>query len=137
MTYSAIIDEMMSLEYGDREGTLQKMKVGLINIILNNLIVQTIIVLMVSTIFVILKVTDKLFQSKTKYVLLETIHIISQDQLSAIRETQIKYLFRRVYKLSNIHLKLVGGSYWMSIPCIIEGIDTKTKEEKKIHGEDH
>ena len=131
---STIIDEMISLEYDDGEGTPQKMKMGLINIIFNNLIVQAIIVLMVSTIFVILKITDKLFQSKTKYVLLETIHIISQDQLSAIREAQIKYLFRRVYKLSNIHIKLAGGSYWMSIPCIIEGIDTKTKEEKKFMG---
>jgi tRNA A-37 threonylcarbamoyl transferase component Bud32 len=122
------------LEYDDKEGILQRMNISLKEVIFNNLIVETIIVLLVSSIFVILKITDKLFQSNTKYVFLETIHIISQDQLSSIRETQIKFLFRRVYKLSNIHIKLAGGSYWMSIPCIIEGIDTRTKEEKKYMG---
>ena len=125
---------MMSLEYDDRADMRQRTKIVLTKIIFNNPIVEAILVLLVSSIFVILKITDKLFQSKTKYAFLETIHRMSQDQLSVIRETQIKHLFRRVYTLSNIHIKLAGGSYWMSIPCIIEGIDAKTKEEKKYMG---
>lgn len=122
------------MEYDDRESVLQRTNTGLTKIILNNPIVEAIIVSLVSTIFVILKITDKLFHSKTKHILLETIHIISQDKFSAIRETQVKFLFRRVYTLSNIRIRLAGGSYWMSIPCIIEGIDAKTKEERKYMG---
>ena len=122
---------MMSLEYDDRADMRQRTKIVLTKIIFNNPIVEAILVLLISSIFVILKITDKLFQSKTKYAFLETIHRMSQDQLSVIRETQIKHLFRRVYTLSNIHIKLAGGSYWMSIPCIIEGIHARTKEEKK------
>lgn len=125
---------MMFLECDDRKGMRQRTKIVLKKIIFNNPIVEAILVLLVSSIFVILKITDKLFQSKTEHVFVETIHIISQDQLSVIRKTQIKYLFRRVYTLSNIHIKLAGGSYWMSIPCIIEGIDARTKEEKKYMG---
>lgn len=125
---------MMSLEYDNRADIRQRTKIVLTKIILNNGIVEEILVLLVSSIFVILKITDKLFQSKTKHVFLETIHMMSQDQLSVIRQTQIKCLFRRVYTLSNIHIKLAGGSYWMSIPCIIEGLDARTKEEKKYMG---
>jgi tRNA A-37 threonylcarbamoyl transferase component Bud32 len=110
---------MMSLEYDNRADMRQRTKMVLTKIIFNNSIVEAILVLLVSSIFVILKITDKLFQSKTKYAFLETVHRMSQDQLSVIRETQIKHLFRRVYTLSNIHIKLAGGSYWMSIPCIM------------------
>ncbi len=110
------------------------MATGILKKIFNNLIVEAIIVLLVSSCFVILRIFDKLFQTKTKYAFVRTIHIISQDQLSVIRKTQIKFLFRREYKLSNIHIRLAGGSYWMSIPCIIEGIHARTKEEKKYMG---
>ena len=78
------------MEYNDRADMRQRTKIVLTKIIFNNPIVEAILVLLVSSIFVILKITDKLFQSKTKYVFLETIHIMSQDQLSVIRETQIK-----------------------------------------------
>lgn len=125
---------MMPLEYDEKEGMRQRMKVGITNIIFDNPIAETIIVLLVSLILVILMITDKLFQSKTKHVFLETIHTISQDQLTPIRKIQIKFLFRRLYALSDIHIKLAGGSYWMSIPCIIEGIDARTKKEKKYMG---
>lgn len=102
--------------------------------IFNNLLVEAIVVILVSLCIVILRIFDKLFWTKTKYAFVRTIHIISQDQLSVIRKTQIRFLFRRVYALSNVHIKLAGGSYWMSIPCIIEGIDSRTKKERKYMG---
>lgn len=125
---------MMSLEYNERTGIRQRTATNILNKIFNNIIVEAIIVLLVSSCFVILRIFDKLFHAKTKYAFVRTIHIISQDQLSVIRRTQIKFLFRREYKLSNIHIRLAGGSYWMSIPCIIEGIHARTKEEKKYMG---
>ncbi len=102
--------------------------------IFNNFLVEAIVVILVSSCFVILRIFDKLFQTKTKYAFVRTIHVISQDQLSVIRKTQIKFLFRRVYALSDVHIKLAGGSYWMSIPCIIEGIDSRVKKERKYMG---
>jgi RIO-like serine/threonine protein kinase len=61
-------------------------------------------------------------------------HDISRDRLSIIRVAQIRYLFRHRYGLSKIKVGLAGGSYWMSIPCIINGIDRSTGTEKRFMG---
>ena len=36
--------------------------------------------------------------------------------------------------MKKIRIKLAGGSYWMSIPCIIEGVDKETKRPVKYMG---
>ena len=124
------------MEYDDRASIPQRTKIDLTKIVLNNLIVEAIIVSLVSSIFVVLKITDKLFRSKTKYVFMETIHIISQDQLSSVRETQIKFLFRRVYALGytckarwRLLLDVDPMHHW--------GNRCQDKRRKKVYGKDH
>ncbi len=56
---------------------------------------------------------------------------ISADRLSVLRRAQIKYIFKREYGLKKIKIKLAGGSYWLSIPCMVKGIEKKTRQEKK------
>lgn len=104
-----IIDEMMSLEYDDRIGIRQRMAIVLPQKIFNNLVVEAIVVILVSSCFVVLRIFDKLFQTKTKYAFVRTIHIVSQDKLSVIRKTQIKFLFRRVYKPRIYTLSLLAA----------------------------
>jgi serine/threonine protein kinase len=102
--------------------------------IVDNRLVESIIVFIVGAIFVVLKVIDKLFRTRLRHSFVSKAHDLSRDQLSIIRKAQIKFLFRKRYRLSHIRVSLAGGSYWLSIPCIVEGTDRKTGQEKKYMG---
>lgn len=88
----------------------------------------------VASIYVILRAVDRVFHTKLKKGLIDAIHDLSRDDLSRIRKTQIRYLFAQKYNLKKTRIRLAGGNYWMSIPCIIEGTDKKTKVNRKYMG---
>lgn len=102
--------------------------------IVENRLVESIIVFTVGTILLVLRVIDRLFRTRLRHSFVSKVHDISRDRLSVIRKAQIRFLFRKRYKLSHISVSLAGGSYWLSIPCIVAGIDRKTRQEKKYLG---
>jgi tRNA A-37 threonylcarbamoyl transferase component Bud32 len=104
-------------------------KIG--HFILNNRITEWLVVSIVGSLIVSTRYIDRAFHTKLNRAFVEKVHRVSRDELSRLRKTQIKHVFRRKYRLSRINIKLAGGSYWLSIPCIVTGINKKTKEEKK------
>lgn len=101
---------------------------------LNNIFIESALVAVIGLIVVTVRIVDRIFRTRFKHAVMDRIHDISRDTLSGVRKAQIKYVFRRKYRLSKIRIKLAGGSYWMSIPCIVTGIDRKTGREKKYMG---
>jgi predicted Ser/Thr protein kinase len=102
--------------------------------VLNNFLVEAPIVAVVGVVYVILRAIDHVFRTHLRMKLVNYLHDISRDTLSPIRKAQIRYLFKRNYNLKKIRIRLAGGSYWMSIPCTIEGIDRKTLLPRKYLG---
>lgn len=95
--------------------------------VLGNVLVETIIVSAIGLTYLAVRIVDGLLHTKLKRRLMKYIHELSRDDLNILRKTQIRYLFRKKYRLKKITIRLAGGSYWMSIPCIIEGRHSKTK----------
>ena len=87
----------------------------------NNRIVEAFIVAVIASCFLLTAVIDGIFGTKTEKKLIESLRNVSRDKLNGLRKAQIRYVFRCKYGLSRIRIRLAGGSYWLSIPCIIEG----------------
>ena len=102
--------------------------------VLYNFIVEALVVSVVATVYVVLRAADRVFRTRLKMVLIDAIHDLSRDSLSPIRKAQIGYLFKRKYGLKKIRIRLAGGNYWMSIPCVVEGVDRKAKVQRKYMG---
>jgi serine/threonine protein kinase len=102
--------------------------------VLNNVIVEAPIIALVGGVYIILRAIDHVFRTHFRMALVNYLHDVSRDTLSPIRRAQIRYLFKRSYGLSRIGIRLAGGSFWMSIPCIVEGIDKKTGTPRKYVG---
>ena len=100
----------------------------------NNIFVETAIIITVGATFVVLKIADTVMHTRSRNAVIRLTHNLSKDRLSIIRKAQIRYLFRHEYGLSKVTTRLAGGSYWMSIPCIVEGTDVKTGEQKRFMG---
>lgn len=118
-----------SRAYGTANNAVRKA----VNAILSLHVVEMLMVALVGGSVVILRKADKLFHTKLKRRLIDFIHQASRDQLGAIRRAQIRYLFRKKFNLKHIRMRLAGGSYWMSIPCIVEGV-ARSGEPKKYMG---
>ncbi|MCD1296214.1 serine/threonine protein kinase [Methanocella sp. CWC-04] len=99
--------------------------------ILNNRITENTVVGVLGLSIFCARILDKVFHTRLNRALIDRMHDISRDRLNRLRITQIKHIFRKKFNLSKTRVKLAGGSYWLSIPCIVEGIDKKTKKEKK------
>lgn len=99
--------------------------------VLNNIIVEGVMVALIAGVYVVVRGIDRLLKTKFKHQLIDWIHDISRDDLNVFRKAQIKYAFRKYYGMKKIKLRLAGGSYWMSIPCIVEGVDKKSKQPRK------
>lgn len=100
--------------------------------ILNNRIVEAIVVALIATCFLVASAIDRWTGAKFEKAFIHQLHKASQDKLSNLRIAQIRHIFRKRYGLSKIRLKLAGGSYWLSIPCIVTGIDRKTGQQRKF-----
>lgn len=100
--------------------------------ILNIALVEALMVALVAVVYVVVKAVDRVLHTHIRRRLIDWIHDISRDDLNVFRKAQIKHVFRRKYGLKKIRMRLAGGSYWMSIPCIVEGVDRKTKQPKKF-----
>ena len=102
--------------------------------ILHNIMVEAVVVALISLVYVLTRGLDRVFHTKLKRGLINQIHRITMDDLSGLRRAQIRYVFRSAYGLKMIKIQLAGGSYWMSIPCIVEGLDKRTNRPVKFLG---
>lgn len=100
-------------------------------IVLNNILVEILIISIIAACFLTTSMLDRVFHTRLKYVFLSKLRGISRDRLGPLRKAQIKYIFRLAYGLSRMRIRLAGGSYWLSIPCIVEGVDRRTGEDKR------
>jgi hypothetical protein len=89
--------------------------------VFNNRIVEAIIVAAIAVCFLATSVIDGIFGTRTERRFVDSLRSISRDKLNALRKAQIRYVFRRHFGLRKIKIRLAGGSYWLSIPCIVEG----------------
>ncbi|MCD1296213.1 serine/threonine protein kinase [Methanocella sp. CWC-04] len=126
---SELIEKIKTKRMIDRAGRLIKRSYY---IVLNNVLVEWSITTLIAAVLVILSVIDKIFHTRYKRALISRIREISRDDLNRLRKTQIKYIFRKKYGIGRIKIRLAEGSYWLSIPCVVKGIDRRTGEEKKF-----
>jgi hypothetical protein len=116
-----------------KRGTLKRSKDFVYSLFYNRF-TEGLIVLSVAVGFLVLRTLDNAFHFKLRKALSAMAHDASRDSLTVLRKAQIGYLFRRKYKLGKIRLALAWGSYWMSMPVIISGIDRRTKKERRYMG---
>ncbi len=96
--------------------------------VLYNRVVETAVVAAIAIGFLGASVVDGLLGTKLERSLIRRLQDVSRDRLNPLRKAQIRYVFRCKLGLSHIRIRLAGGSYWLSIPCIIEG----RKEGRKV-----
>ncbi len=89
--------------------------------VLNNRLVEAVIVALLAVSFLATAVIDGILRTHAKRRLIDSLRDVSRDRLNKLRKAQIKHVFRSRFGLSKIRIKLAGGSYWLSIPCIVEG----------------
>jgi len=98
---------------------------------LNNFIVEAVLVGLLTVLYILVDVADRLLGTGLRRAYLDWMQAISRDRLNFLRKARIRHVFKKKYGLKKIKIKLAGGSYWLSIPCVVKGIDKKTHEEKK------
>jgi hypothetical protein len=96
--------------------------------ILNNRVVETVLVAIIAVGFLLTSVIDGIFKTGLERRLIRRLQDVSRDELNSLRKAQIRYVFRCKLGLHHIRIRLAGGSYWLSIPCIIEG----HKDEREV-----
>ena len=104
---------------------------GTLLLILNNIVVEAAIIAVIGACYLSTTAADWLFHTRSRRAFTGWMQRISADNLNVLRRAQIRYIFKRKYGLKKIRIRLAGGSYWLSIPCIVKGIDKKTRREKK------
>lgn len=102
--------------------------------VLNNIVVEGVMVVLIAGVYIIVRGVDRLLKTKLKHQLIDWVHDVSRDDLNVFRKAQIRRVFRKYYGMKKIKLRLAGGSYWMSIPCIVEGVDKQSKQPRKYMG---
>jgi tRNA A-37 threonylcarbamoyl transferase component Bud32 len=100
-------------------------------LILNNIVFEAIIIVALGLCYLFTTTFDRLFNTRLRRSFTSWMQRISADNLNVLRREQIRYIFKRKYGLKKIKIKLAGGSYWISIPCVVKGVDKKTHAEKK------
>ena len=97
----------------------------------NNILVETLTIFLAGSIFITASAADRLFGTKLRRAFIEWIQGISRDRLNVVRKAQVRHVFKRHYRLKKVRIKLAGGSYWLSVPCVVSGIERKKHEAKK------
>ena len=102
-----------------------------LHMIMNNIVVETLAVLLAGAIFIFTSAVDRVFRTKLRRAFIDWIQGVSRDRLNVLRRAQVKHVFKRHYGLKKIKIKLAGGSYWLSVPCVVSGFDKRTRIAKK------
>ena len=102
-----------------------------LHMVMNNIIVETLAVLLAGAIFLFASAVDRVFRTKLRRAFINWVQGASRDRLNVLRRAQIKHVFKRHYGLKKIKIKLAGGSYWLSVPCVVSGFEKRTKSPKK------
>jgi serine/threonine protein kinase len=89
--------------------------------VLYNRVIETAVVAAIAAGFLGASVVDGLLGTGFERHFIRRLQDVSRDRLNALRKAQIRYVFRCKLGLSHIRIRLAGGSYWLSIPCIVEG----------------
>lgn len=100
-------------------------------LVLNNIAVELAIIAIIGACYLSATAADRLFHTRSRRAFTGWMQRISADNLNVLRRAQIRYIFKRKYGLKKIRIRLAGGSYWLSIPCVVKGVDKKTRLEKK------
>ncbi len=90
-------------------------------IVLNNRVVEAAVIAAISVGFIAITIIDSVLGIRAERMLIDSIRDVSKGKLSSLRKAQIRHVFRCQFGLSRIKIRLAGGSYWLSIPCIVEG----------------
>lgn len=90
--------------------------------VLNNRLVESIIVAAIAVAFIVTTVIDGILGTRLERRLIDSLRDVSRDKLSGLRKAQMRHVFRCKFGLRRIRIRLAGGSYWLSIPCIVEGL---------------
>ncbi|HTX43958.1 MAG TPA: serine/threonine protein kinase, partial [Methanocella sp.] len=102
-----------------------------VSAILNNFIVEAVLVGLLGLLYLCANAADRLLGTRLRRAYVGYMQSFSRDRLNFLRKARIRRVFKENYGLKKIKIRLAGGSYWLSIPCVIKGIDKKTREEKK------
>jgi hypothetical protein len=89
--------------------------------VLNNRLIEGLVVAAIAITFIVTTVIDGILGTRLERRFIDSLRDVSRDKLGSLRKAQIRYVFRCKFGLSNIKIRLAGGSYWLSIPCIVEG----------------
>jgi tRNA A-37 threonylcarbamoyl transferase component Bud32 len=100
--------------------------------ILNNFVVEAGLVFVISILYVCARAADHILGTRLRRAFLDGMQAVSRDRLSFLMKAQIRHVFKKRYRLKKIRIKLAGGSYWLSIPCIVKGVCKKTHTERKF-----
>lgn len=119
---------MTSAYYKKTEGGFAKKAA---HALLNNVVIEAFLVILLGICYVFATAADRVLNTHLRRSFTSWMQRISADRLNVLRRAQIRYVFKRKFGLKKIKIKLVGGSYWLSIPCLVRGIDRNTRQEKK------
>lgn len=86
-----------------------------------NRVVEAILVSLIAACFMVTTIIDGILGTRVERRFIDSLRSISRDKLSRLRKAQMRYIFRCQYGLSKISIRLAGGTYWLSIPCVVEG----------------
>ncbi len=100
-------------------------------LVLNNFVVEAVLVCLLGALYIFTSAADRLLGTRLRRAYVSWMQAVSRDRLNFLRKAQIRHVFKKKFGLKKIKIKLAGGSYWLSIPCIVKGVDKKTLEEKK------
>lgn len=99
-----------------------------------NRIVEAPVIFFIASALLIFHELDRIFHTRLRQWFISQCRYVSRDELSTFRKLELKHLFRKHYGLKKVRSRLAGGTYWLSLPCIVEGVDRRTGEEKKYMG---
>jgi hypothetical protein len=92
-----------------------------VRLLLNNRVVETFVVAIIACGILTSSIIDSILGTGLERRFIRRLQDVSRDQLNALRKAQIRHVFRCRLGVKHIRIRLAGGSYWLSIPCIIEG----------------
>ncbi|BAI60194.1 conserved hypothetical protein [Methanocella paludicola SANAE] len=115
-------------EYGRAPDVLERAG----HAVLNNFFVEAALVFLISVLYISAQGADRLLGTGFRRTLLDWMQAVSRDRLNFLRKAQIRHVFKKKYGMKKIKIRLAGGSYWLSIPCIVKGVCKKTRSERKF-----
>jgi tRNA A-37 threonylcarbamoyl transferase component Bud32 len=119
-------------QYRRAPGALERAGHAAGHAILNNFFVEAALVFLISVLYICAQGADRIFGTGIRRRLLNWMQAASRDRLNFLRKAQIRHVFKKKYGMKKIKIRPAGGSYWISIPCIVKGVCKKTRTERKF-----